>query len=334
MEVKMAKYLRHTALLFFILSISGAAFAAVPSTALERFDYRGGLVSIKGEEVPVLALLNEISESADIHIIVLDPIESRRVTLEFTDRPLGRALRTILRHCSYAVLYFQGEPPGPGPVHESTTAELEDGLSAPELRRNKKRAHHVSDSTNPEGSRVRGVGGASAELAERGAMRLAAAEESSSFKRDRSRGLADETRDYGHQSGAASSAPGSRLKTSRSASPRAYNDGGMIESTAGVSVYSGDGDGNRAFVRDSKGAPLEVWGGDSASSPNKTPSGSRSTSSREAFLRRMIGMIEQRIASGESDRYYEKWSQKKGAQYVTHDRDLLKRYKEKLKEIP
>lgn len=69
------------------------------------FQYKEGMISLNGESIPILPLLEKITEVSSIEIFVIDDIDSRSITVDFKDRPLEDALRSILKGCSYAILY-------------------------------------------------------------------------------------------------------------------------------------------------------------------------------------------------------------------------------------
>ena len=54
---------------------------------------------------------------------------------------------------------------------------------------------------------------------------------------------------------------------------------------------------------------------------------------REDYLRYQIDKLTARIESGNSDRQFEFWAQKKNSKYVTNDRDLLNQYEKELRAM-
>lgn len=89
------------ALVTLALFFPGVCFSAIPSGAVSL---RGELVTVRAREMPLLTLLQQISEATGTEIYLFCPAGSKRVTVEFTDRPLESALGTILKGCSYAVV--------------------------------------------------------------------------------------------------------------------------------------------------------------------------------------------------------------------------------------
>lgn len=81
---------------------------AKASAGPEVFEYRDGFISLKGDGLSLLSLLQRISESAGIELLVVGPVSPRPVTLDMIDKPVEEALRSILRGYSYSAVYSDG----------------------------------------------------------------------------------------------------------------------------------------------------------------------------------------------------------------------------------
>ena len=86
-----------------MLAFSGVGYSS--AALIREFKYQDGLLTIKGSQVPTLALLEKISESTSTVIYVFDPIYSQKVHVELEEKTLQDTLRNILRGISYAVVY-------------------------------------------------------------------------------------------------------------------------------------------------------------------------------------------------------------------------------------
>ena len=67
--------------------------------------YKDGMVSVKGDQVPLLTILEKICESAGLKIIVLNPFQTQTVSINMVEKPVEAVLRNILRDQNYAVIY-------------------------------------------------------------------------------------------------------------------------------------------------------------------------------------------------------------------------------------
>jgi len=88
----------------FLVVFSTCSFAKA-SVGPQVFEYRDGLISLKGDGLSLLPLLQRISESIGIQILVFGPLSPRAVSVDMIDKPVGEALKSILRGYSYAAIY-------------------------------------------------------------------------------------------------------------------------------------------------------------------------------------------------------------------------------------
>ena len=85
---------------------------AKASVKPEILEYRNGLISIKGDGLSLLPLLQKISESTGIQIVVFCPLSPRAVSVDMVDKPVEQAFRSILRGYSYAAIYSDASAGG------------------------------------------------------------------------------------------------------------------------------------------------------------------------------------------------------------------------------
>lgn len=81
---------------------------AKSSAELEVFDYKDGLISLKGDGVSFLPLLQRISESTGIQIVIVSHLNPSSISVDMTDKPIEEALKSILKGYSYAAIYSDG----------------------------------------------------------------------------------------------------------------------------------------------------------------------------------------------------------------------------------
>jgi len=72
---------------------------------LSEVKYKDGMVSVKGDQVPLLTILEKICESAGLKIIVLNPFQTQTVSINMVEKPVEAVLKNILRDQDYAVIY-------------------------------------------------------------------------------------------------------------------------------------------------------------------------------------------------------------------------------------
>ena len=72
---------------------------------LSEVKYKDGMVSVKGDQVPLLTILEKICESAGLKIIVLNPFKTQMVSINMVEKPVEAVLKNILRDQNYAVIY-------------------------------------------------------------------------------------------------------------------------------------------------------------------------------------------------------------------------------------
>ena len=106
------------------------------------FEYKEGMISLKSDNIPIMSLLEKITEVSSIEIFLIDDIDSRSITADFKDRSLEDALRSILKDCSYAILYFN-DISSKGKIHTMSAYARKNNilpaLAAGKAYRSKKR---------------------------------------------------------------------------------------------------------------------------------------------------------------------------------------------------
>jgi len=94
-----------------LVVFSTCSFAKA-SVGPQVFEYRDGLISLKGDGLSLLPLLQRISESTGIQILVFGPLSPYPVSVDMIDKPVEEALKSILRGYSYAAIYSDGSAGG------------------------------------------------------------------------------------------------------------------------------------------------------------------------------------------------------------------------------
>jgi hypothetical protein len=255
--------------------------AARPAPAGEKksFEFKDGLLTLEANQRPISELLGQISAAAGVEIVIFDPIDSGTISVSIKDRPVEETLRTILKGCSYSVVYNpKREDQGVRIVQQPNTHSPRSGQNAlPAL---------AMSSASTRSATARGPEGQSA------------AAGASSWK---AAGKGDSSVRVALGSAAGSSA-GAGGPYNRSES--------QTETTSPQ---------HKALFRVAENV-----------SAGNTQSGSMTS---EQKLQRLISMYEQRIASGISDREYERNLEISGGAYpIQHDEDILQFYKSALKE--
>ena len=100
----MIRFLSAIILVLWVLAFSGVGYSS--AALIREFKYQDGLLTIKGSQVPTLALLEKISESTSTVIYVFDPIYSQKVHVELEEKTLQDTLRNILRQAEIEVKEF------------------------------------------------------------------------------------------------------------------------------------------------------------------------------------------------------------------------------------
>ncbi len=297
-----------------------------------------GLVSIRCDNRPVLQVLDEIADKADLEIYLFDSLEKASANGEFVDEPVQNVLRRLLRGCDYAVIYASGAGDASGVrLVEGGTGASKGRVSS--RRRSSGSRRSVTARRQMSGTRSGRPTPASA----RGAAPMG----SGNASRTPVQGTQESTPGTwgtvtrgtrggggfmggGGNSGASDSAADS---LSAGSVDSVETPGGTTGGTSasGVPGQPSESAGNRP-VPQSPGLPPDrpdpySQPGDDTNTNNPAEDG---VSQREAFLNRQIGMLESRIANGASDRDYAKWSSIKGEKYVTHDSERLQYYQNEL----
>lgn len=94
-------------------------------------EYRTGRVTLKGKKVPVLDLIEPVSQLAGVRVILFD-YEGRlpEINVDLSDKPLDEALRVLLGFCNHMVI-FQAEKPGLTFMPSFTAAIKRQGPTTP-----------------------------------------------------------------------------------------------------------------------------------------------------------------------------------------------------------
>ncbi|OEU61199.1 MAG: hypothetical protein BA867_04465 [Desulfobacterales bacterium S5133MH16] len=94
-----------------LVVFSTCSFAKA-SAEPEVFKYKDGFISLKGDGVSFLPLLQRISESTGIQIVIVSHLNPSSISVDMTDKPIEEALKSILKGYSYAAIYSDGSAGG------------------------------------------------------------------------------------------------------------------------------------------------------------------------------------------------------------------------------
>ena len=295
----MARFQLTVILLLFIFLIPPNAESSFKP---DIFEYKEGRISIKGKGLSVVDLLKHISEIANVQIFVFDPVDNRKISLDMGNVSCHSALQSIIKSASFAIVYFEEAEPFISNNQEDDIPKailFEKGPANNALSYDQQKRPDVLSS---------GVLSASSE------NEVTEYESTSQNRSDRKRnkkvflvaGIKEREQDHGMND----------FFSSADYSTHGSVSGDMIFENE--DFYSEDALGSEQqnpFMSDGPWAAL----------PLETPVSSE-------HLSQMIDMLKQRIASGESDREYEKWAGIKGARYIPHDRDRLNYYQSKIQD--
>ena len=104
--LEMAKSKQFTIIRLLILTFVMLAFLGFSEAKeLSEVKYKDGMVSVKGDQVRLLTILEKICESAGLKIIVLNPFQTQTVSINMVEKPVEAVLKNILRDQNYAVIY-------------------------------------------------------------------------------------------------------------------------------------------------------------------------------------------------------------------------------------
>ncbi|MDY6905692.1 MAG: hypothetical protein SWH61_13530 [Thermodesulfobacteriota bacterium] len=317
--------LRHQMVLWGGICLWCICLAAVTSenasarpVANVQFDQ--GRFTIHQQNVPFLSLLKTISQKASLDIYVVDKQIPQNVSLNISDKPLAETLRMILRGCSYAVVYDAFDPRSMlvsaeqyGDENRVTLLEenaggknaARSGVSGSRDRRRQASAssrREAPDRTSPGASRT--------------AYQQQTAASGTSGQSNASSGggtsaYYQQSSDDGNIADAATGSTGSNASQYASNS---YTTSGSSETSEYVRTSDYD-DNTNSYTPDTD------TGGDDMSNYR----------CRQYCTERYA--LEQRIASGESDRYYEKWEAIRGEEYVSHDSERLEYINQQISEL-
>jgi hypothetical protein len=283
--------------------------------------YENGLVTVKERYQAVMPVLKQVSEQAGIHIFLFEPLRENRVPCEINREPLDRFLGTMLKGHNYAVLYpagyasSQGGKGSSGMPAEFAPQDEQKGLKS---RADKDDRMDHGAHENPSLERKEGL------------------------IRNPDAGMAsDPAEDPGFSTAraAAITEPAGSVMQIQASTPGV--------SACGFSMASsGEAVSSRDAVYNATTTGSSVSGGDTTAAGTSSPSASSMAAAsttgvyqetewtRKDHIQLMISNLEDRIASGQSDRDYEKWSSIKGEKYVIHDTELLAYYKQRLASLP
>jgi hypothetical protein len=285
-------------LIFLGVSLLGMQILAWASPGKMVLALDDGRFTVKGNQVPIADLLQEISEASGARIFLFDPIETTRINVDLEARDLQEVLRTILRGHNYALLFGD--------------TEAEKGLRMMVAR---------------EHSELQ-PGQAVVTKKLRDGPSLSTRRLSSSLQRNRRMGSPNSVRrvtkrDFGRGSAEAGN-QNSTMEQRKSVR-------GVRKTFETRSAASGQSSKEVALTSTEKTAGEQSQMVDAPVQTDASPS--PSLASREDQIIQMIETLEWRIESGQSDRDYDKWAGIKGSRFVQHDEERLAYYEMELQRL-
>lgn len=259
--------------------------------------YEDGFVTVKGQDLNAMDLLDRISKAANIRIFIFDAFKPGRISLDIEERPLETFIRSVLNGHSFAVLYFSEDLSG---LVANFGANM--SLSPASLKE------------TATTMRVEGVSGGTAKRV--------------GTTRDVVYGGALTSRPPVPQSGLSGQPIEGGVFLWKDRDHSWFRQGG-----AGSALGVGQGEfyaGESDIVAKTANPTEPGYKETGIASPVHFPDTPGLTGRDQLIVR--IEYLKERIASGESDAFYKKWEPIKGP-YVTHDRVLLEHYEERLRNL-
>jgi hypothetical protein len=85
-------------------------YSAHPNEAGTNLEYNNGFVSIRKSDIPCIKFLIDLSELANLQLIVVETIDPNRlITVNFNHESIEEVVRSVLDGYSYAVIYNTSE---------------------------------------------------------------------------------------------------------------------------------------------------------------------------------------------------------------------------------
>jgi hypothetical protein len=266
----------------------------VEGAGKKPFEYKDGLLSVEARERPISEVLGQIAGAANLIIVLLDPINSVTISVNMANTPLDEGLRTILKGHNHLVIYNPGkEVPGVWILRQPKTRLADNGKRITPGFPSKERSREI-----PLVAGARGV--------QKSTVAVASNQDEQLGRDDQENVTAAS---LSGEEAAGTETSGSEGETggrSEPASPKAQAEEGQPSQAGRIEdVQAPAGEGNIVVAMGS-------------------PPGS------EEDLKRLIYMYEKRIASGVSDREYERAKELSGGGPVMHDRDRIRLWQDAL----
>jgi len=278
---------------FVCMTLTGTASGALPNTGDYEIEYREGLVSARGEEVPAMAVLEKLAEIVGMEVFIFGAPPSSPVSLDLKNKSPETALRILLRGINYAVVH--------NPASGIRGVRIVQAQQAP---------RKAGDAQQASGD-----GG--------GSKKSAQANPTGPSQTPVEAGAGISSSGRGSDQGPLSTAavPSARPSTGGSGgSPNGPGQAGPGASAGSASAGASSTGGQAGQA----GAGAQGSTGPSASSGSGLSPAER--------LQKIISVYEKRIASGESDRNYEVSVGLMGEGHVTHDRERVVFFQNSLKK--
>ena len=298
----------------------------------EAVVYDKGLVTVRDGNIPIMPLLETLSEQAGIHIFLFEPLRGERIRAGIEELPLDQFLSQVLKGRSHAVLYHPSgaarsggpspprmvNPAQPGKAHLAPGGEV-DGEITPASAPGEKDAQRDPAGRTLDPDRARTV-------------RILPAPSRASSSQPARKAAVTSPSEGSERSEASSpgvSAYGFNMASS--------GTDGSPQRASSTQTASGSGGGAASAPSTPTGAGETTTPTPALAKPTPPPPGISSGDidwTNKDQIQLIVNHLEERIASGRSDRDYEKWASIKGEKYVTHDKETLAYYEQRLAGLP
>jgi hypothetical protein len=267
-----------------------------PAAENKSFKFKDGLLTLEASERLLSEILAQVSEAAGVQIVVFDPIDAERISVNVKDKPLEESLRTILKGYSHSVVY--------NPKRESQGVRI--------VQQPKRDSRRDMQYAQPS------IASRSAENESPLALITETTQgPTESRTADKDKGAAKDTQ----LASAAAEQPDKKDET-RASAAGAAGGGELAQKTETPSPEPSPQASPQLATLSSEGVQSQA--------PQGGNSNSYVTPNPVERLQKLISMYEQRIASGASDKEYEINMKLSGGGYVVHDRDRIEFWQEAL----
>ncbi|MCK9294371.1 MAG: hypothetical protein M0P70_04755 [Desulfobulbaceae bacterium] len=315
------------ALFFFFGGMGGTSASTGPKKAESAYQlvYRQDRLTVKTDRTPLVQLVEEIAAAAGIEIVTASRLYADQlVAADIQDGSVVKVIQALLAGHNY-LIFFSADSQRQGLHLLSGTMSAPVGEKLLVLTENGGRYQLVTGCLPPPAAKGKAEGMNAKVPGLSG--RVKTPEDALSLRAHGNRGQANLFRP-------ANVYDKKEEKCTMDTRETSYSEG----RTVGKNATSLSGTGNSLSADNGEG--MEEYGDAAASNEslagvhdNDPEEDADDSFAREAYLRYQIDKLTARIESGNSDRQFEFWAQKKNSKYVTNDRDLLNQYEKELRAM-